>query len=434
MAEQFDYLGLFSENPPASGQAGTAVLPEAGLKDYWNLSETKYRNKLFEYEKKRQEGEDMIAATDLNTEGVWNVDLPKINETITSFREFARTNPEAVLDPLNPKHGEYQKLYDNAKMTINRSKQHKLTYDYWLPLVKDPLYKNQAAEMLQSLNGWRDNLDRDEFGGFIPKPDFNPFEVFEKIKGTVGKEEEIGKVKYIGGGLMGVPKTSQLNPEDIDNAIDIAYAQNLYGVRDEFDEKFAFLSPELKEQYGDSLGFAKATFRSLNTKEKSNDIRSVNYAPQGGDSKDGNPEWIAKNALKLSDPNSDIYTQNVVDENGKVIGRKSLSFKDTPIRVRKKDDLGDIVTTNTTIDAIFNVNGKLYAVPKTARTSEKASLMDEWIEITDPKNQLIVPFVNRTTEVSPATSGLIQKTFDIYDNLNASGEKSGTSDPLGLFK
>lgn len=419
----FDTTGLFSENPNASGQAGTAVLPDSTImNDYWKYAESQYNNKLFNYQKQKDDEQRVVNALDFDTAGIFERDVPELDRQINDVTKFVYEHPDSVVWG-SPYFQKYREMASSVDLNINKSKADKATYDYWNKLYSsDKNYVNHAADYLNPLNQWGDIKlsERGAYDAPPPKIDYNVFEVFGDM--PKGETETTGNVQSIGGGMISIPSTKSFTEQDIDEATRTAYNTDYKGTKRHFDEIFMSLPDAEKMRYQTPLNYAISQFRALNTESKSQKTQGINYAPTsgGGNKTDNATRWIAELAYKLNDPNSDVWSGNVVDKNGKVIGKGSTAFNRLKVNTGKKDINGNTIYSN--IGEMRMIDGKLYAIPVYSQSSTGYSSQKDAVLITDPKTQLIAPYINQEYGTSPNTSELVQTTFDIYDSMKGGGQ------------
>ncbi len=144
------------------------------------------------------------------------------------------------------------------------------------------------------------------------------------------------------------------------------------------------------------------------------------------------PDFVAQNMAALGDTNSAIWTgtgtRTITTPDGKKTKYPALTttaFKGSPIDVivQEEDDKGNLVpkTYKSKINAIYNINGKIYAQPEDVITSGSKSATNDLIEITDPVNQLGTPYINQEYASNPKGADFVQYTIDKYNSLTGKG-------------
>jgi hypothetical protein len=137
-------------------------------------------------------------------------------------------------------------------------------------------------------------------------------------------------------------------------------------------------------------------------------------------------KFIAEKAHDLENPESDIYTSaTVTTKDGK---KKPASETDTFTgrEVVVKDKNGK--QYETTIDKIYNIDGKLYAAPSKLRSETGSVAIDDLIPITNIEDQIIVPYVNTEYGSSPNTAKLADNTLDYYRSLKGTKSSEPTTE------
>lgn len=229
-----DGLTPYSEYAQFQG-ANTQILKDDGkvLDSYFKAAENQYRNKVFNYNKTKDEIDNTLKQLDFNIAGTWEQDLPVLNEYPPKLTAYANEHPYA-LNPTATKrdldaHNEFNRIKNEGIYLATKSKQDKAAYSLWQQkILTDNDLSKHAADYLQELNQWRNTpiKDRGDFN-LIPKLDDNPIaDAAEMDAAAIMKDEKLGKVESIGGGLEAVPKTTDVDTKGAEQVAQYKWQTN----------------------------------------------------------------------------------------------------------------------------------------------------------------------------------------------------------------
>jgi len=406
--------------------ANSAVLPDnnLALQTYLGLAEKNYRNKLFEYDKAKDEAKKIAEATDFNTAEMMSIDVQPTLDDISKLKELAKEHPEQVDEP----NSDFDQLYKRINFKINKSKYQQSELKYHKTTGADR-YKDNPELLYNTLHDFENNpdIDKRELVLPIPPPDFNIFDLNDQIvKGVVSTNPD--KIKSVNDGhgnrIYEIPQ--DVDKTEIAQKVEMKWLSD----RNKATQMFNSFSDEEKAKYNNDPHewYVQAKTASLPIDDKSKiEIRSIPQETQGANSREQTTiKFIAEKAHDLENPQSDIYTGATVTMNdGK---KKSASETDTFTgqTVVVKDGSGK--QYKTTIDKIYNIDGKLYAAPSKLRSETGSVAIKDLIPITNIEDQIIVPYVNTEYGSSPNTAKLADNTLDYYRSLKGGKSSEPTTE------
>lgn len=423
MADGFTILPEFGN----SQGANTAVLPQNNevLNTYFGIQEQRYKDKLFNYKKQQDEIARRAQALNFDTAAMWDIDVPKAYESINQLKELSYKTPESQLESDSEAGQQSRAMEADINYTLNKSKHDKAIYDNVIAMAADPKNVNYSKQLLDAAAKFKANPDIKSREMEYPqmKPDYNLFEVVAKISKDTPTIDETGKAQGIGGGLVKLSTKKVYDPAEIEKRVAQTWTSNLDGTRTHFTEMYNALPQDAPErsQYANAEQYGKDILRKNypEIKEQTDKTQGINYAPEYTQRETDDVTYIADNASKLEDINSDIYHKTTTDK-GKVAYITHV-FDDIPITVKNGD--GEY---EAEVSGVYNIDGELYANPSIKTTQKGKTSTQDLVRITDVKTQLIERKINKQFGSSPNKAKLSQSTFDTYDKIK-SKKSSGKS-------
>ncbi len=422
MPNNFTLLPAFAN----SEGSNTAVLPEnnVALDTYFKASENKFRDKAFAYKQHQDEVKQKLDALDFNTAGILDKDEPVIRDQIFSAIDYVSKHPDSV-DPSSPLFTEQRKNFEKINLDINQSKQDKAIVDL---NTKGIAEGKISPRHMEDINSWKNG----ELGGrgelaLSPDVEDNPFTDAKNLEGLLIADNPTVTMTPKGYGFVEQTETTPFKTDKVEEGIKALWSASP-AKQDVAQQAFNQLDDATKQSEGIQSPYDLFRYSRLKTMNLAPDVKSklmgINYAPASArDDTADKVKWIASNAHNLSDPNSDIFTENITSQEGKSI-KGSKVFNGLTINTGRKDADGKPIYSSIT--RMVNIDGKPYAQVGALTTGAGRIAVKDLIPIVDEKNQLIVPFVNKEYGTSQNTAELVQKSFDIFDSMKG-GHQSNTS-------
>lgn len=295
MPESFDYTGLFSENPQASGQAGTAVLPDSTImNDYWKFSEMQFLKDKFNYEKQQADIQERLKALDFDTAGLFPEDREEIRKKKENLINFVYENPEAI-NPRNEKYGEYEKLADDIDYNINKLKADKAYYDLGISDIAtgklSPIHRADYDTFRKA------GITR-EYPQLTPDIEDNALADAQSLEKILSKGNPTISLTPKGYGYVESTTTTPLETNDLEKALQVMYlgSQKKQDVAKQF---FDNMSQETRDELSIKNPYDAFRYSRIKSMKLSPDIESklleINYAPtSGGSGNKTSPDLIQK--------------------------------------------------------------------------------------------------------------------------------------------
>lgn len=428
----FSTVGGFGQILP-----NTAVLPQDAtvLDTYFNVAEKQHRDKLLDYQKEKDNIDRYLKETNFDLEGIYPEDKELLDTQAAEMLDFVDKNPKALLPSLRDAesrklNAEFENKYRTTMYNINKSKAARVRNEALMDKVLSKPDDYDVEEVTAAIKQNRAaGLERGDTE-IKPKFDYNMVTVLDELAKQTGTIDNTGKAQGIGGGLVKTTTTTEYDPQEIDRLVNLAWKDDYKGTQKHFNKVYAAL-PETsveKLKYKTPEEFGKATLKAgyAKIKEQKDKTQGINYAPQPNQSNTEDVTYIAENAANLSNPNSKIYeSATITRKNGeKVKVAVTHTFDDIPVTVKDKDG----TQYETPVSGVYNIDGKLYAVPSFKETGKGVAALEDLVPITDVKTQLIERKINSQFGSSPNKAKLSQTTFDIYDKLKGENSVPSTSE------
>lgn len=440
MADDFLILGSLHQNPGA----GTAIFPpNQAFDDYWKLSEMQYRRKVFDYQKKKVETDALLKTMDFDKTGI----RPSDNKSLTDYAhknlyQYAFDNPTSLAPTMNDpdslvKAHQFKENEAEANYRVARSKQVQKQYDEY----KKAFIAKGDVDGLEALQKWYEEPDLTKMDDFdyVPQPDYNQKYVYEQITSGLKPEVTTGKAEFLAGGKVNNPEVTKWSDKNwalmndrfdsgwsVDSSFGGKYKE---GVTTHFQNAFNELGDAEKQKWGTAKEYGRYIQLGEQEVSRKPNVDSISYPPGSGD-KETSPEfnWIIDNAIALTNPQSPIFSEEVVNKSGKVIGKSTDAFNSLVIPIGGKDAEGK--ARLGTVRGIYNINGKIYAITGSTQGETGGTDMRDLIPITNRYNQLVTPYINQQYGSSPTTAKAIQSATNYakeVDKDNILGLPSQTS-------
>lgn len=279
---------------PAFGQqeANTEVLPESNqvLNTYLALSEKRYKDKVFDYQKNEADIKRKLDALDFDVSEVWQPDVEPIRNEMIAYRDFVFENPDSV-NPDNAMFGEQKKMADDLNFKINISKYDKANdTEYRKLMTTQPEFATPENE--QRLTSHKETkLGERNFQGFKMPFEDNPFEYMDKYKAAIKEGDATVDMKNAGYGYVNQTTNTPYHlDEEMFNAIASADYNSSWKKKKVAEELFAALPEDQRRSQGinspfDAFKAQRRGFLDL-TAKKDSKLERINYAPTGGSTKE----------------------------------------------------------------------------------------------------------------------------------------------------
>jgi len=412
--------------------ANSAVLPESNLalQTYLGLAQKNYNNKLLEHKKAVVAEKAFTDKTNFNTDAMRPIDYDPTLKRIEEWKQKAHDNPELVDTP----NSDLWKEYDDINFDINKSKLLQKQLSYWkMQGVSNPVYRNDVEDLFNEVKRASEypDIKTAEFNLPVPKPDFNHITYLKSLEPMMSTKMSLGKPENSGiGGVKKIPQTIEITPESAKNALSFGWdmSPEKSSLKKEYTSQYES-NPDLKTQFPTAKDYYISSMlpEALAMGAKQSEVLHNVPDYDNGLPKDQTTiKFIAEKAHDLENPESDIYTSaTVTTKDGK---KKTASETDTFTgrEVVVKDKTGK--QYKTTIDKIYNIDGKLYAAPSKLRSKTGSVAIDDLIPITNIEDQIIVPYVNTEYGSSPNTAKLADNTLDYYRSLKGTKSSEPTTE------